>query len=100
VIDPATILVWSLVVGSTSAGITTAIRALPLVYRWMLERKKPWSCDRCMSFWTVGALSLVLAWFEPALGLSAGPAYPWALWVLRKTNEPHGPPPMPPLTED
>lgn len=97
-IEPLPLLLWSLLVGSTSAGMTTAIRALPFVYRWMLEQKKPWSCDRCMSFWTVGALAVGLAfWQGSALLAVAGPAYPWALWVLRKTNEPNGPPPMPPL---
>lgn len=98
-IEPLTLLLWSLLVGSTSAGMTTAIRALAPVQRWMMAQKKPWSCDRCMSFWTVGVLALGLMRIEPVLVLSAGPAYPWALWVLRKTNDPMGPPPMPPLTE-
>ena len=95
------LLLWSLAVGSTSAGLTTAIRALPLVQRWMFERRKPWACDVCMSVWTVAGLSLGVAsgLHDTALVLSAGPAYPWALWVLRVIGEPRGGPPMPPLEE-
>jgi hypothetical protein len=93
--------IWSLLLGATSAGVTTAVRALPVVYSWMLERKKPWACDICMSFWTVALITLGLALWQrdETLLVTAGPAYPWALWVLRKTSEPHGPPPMPPLED-
>jgi len=52
-----------------------------------------------MSFWTVGIVTLGLAVGQHDAGLVivSGPAYPWALWVLRKTQERHGTPPMPPL---
>jgi len=98
-VQPLPLLLWALAVGSTSAGITTAVRALPLVQRWMLDRVKPWACDVCMSFWTVGLVTLGLAIWQQdaALVIVSGPAYPWALWVLRKTQERHGTPPMPPL---
>jgi hypothetical protein len=93
------LLLWALLLGSTSAGITTAVRALPPVQRWMFERRKPWACDVCMSFWVTGVLALGLGWHDSVLALSAGPAYPWALWVLGKLGEPRTGPPMPPLEE-
>lgn len=93
-IEPLTIILWSLLVGATSAGMTAAIRELPSVYKKMMERKKPWACDICMSFWTVGLLGLGLSiWGERELILVCGPAYPWALWVLCKISAPVGPPP-------
>lgn len=93
------LLAWSLVVGATSAGITTAVRALPPVQRWMFARVKPWACDVCMSFWTTALVGVVLSAHEhdAVLLLTCGPAYPLALLVLAKVSEPKGPPPMPPL---
>jgi len=94
------ILLWSFLLGATSAGITIALRALPLVYRWMEEQKKPWVCDICMSFWTVGLLSLGLAaWQGKEFLIVCGPAYPLAMWLLCKITEPKGGPPLPPLEE-
>jgi len=95
VIKPLTILLWALAVGATSAGITVAVRALPFVYRWVEEQKKPWGCDICMSFWIVGLLGLGLGhWQGWEYVLVCGPAYPWAMWVLCKVSEPKGPPPF------
>jgi len=93
------LLAWAVFVGTTAAGVTTATRALPPVQRWMFARVRPWACDVCMGFWTVGLVSLGMAvWqHDAALLLACGPAYPWALVVLYKTGEPKSPPPMPPL---
>jgi hypothetical protein len=66
-----------------------------------MDRKKPWACDVCMGFWTTGAAAAGLAVIQNdawAL-LSAGPAYPVALWILRKLGEPQLPP-LPPLREE
>jgi len=96
------LLAWAVGLGSTAAGIVLAVRALPAVRRAMVQLKKPWACDLCMSFWTVGALSLGLAvWkVDAQLLLSAGPAYPLALQLLRMLQEPANPPsPLPPLEE-
>jgi len=100
-IQPLTILLWAVIVGATSAGITVALRGLPWVYRQVEAAKKPWACDICMSFWTTGLLGLGLAaWAWNAWYLVVcGPAYPWAVWVLCKINEPPGPPPTLPLED-
>jgi hypothetical protein len=54
-----------------------------------------------MSFWTTAAVggALALAKHDPALLLACGPAYPWALKVLRTVTEPRNPPTMPTLEE-
>lgn len=90
------LLLTGLGLGTTAAGVVVAVRALPPVQRAMFAQKKPWACDVCMSFWTVGALGLlgVLRGFDV---LACGPAYPVALLVLRKLGEPMHPPVMPPL---
>ena len=94
-ITPLDIMLWSILLGATSVGITVALRALPFVKVWIQEMRKPWACDVCMSFWTVGLLGLGLAWWQqqPELLVVCGPAFPWALWVLCKVTEPKGPPP-------
>lgn len=94
-IAPLPILFWALFIGATSAGMTVAIRGLPTVKKWMMQRKKPWACDVCMSFWTTGLVALLVAGhYGHELIVSCGPAYPWALWVLCKITAPTGPPPM------
>jgi hypothetical protein len=66
----------------------------------MFERKKPWACDVCMSFWTCAVLGVALATQHGLEALVAvGPAYPVALWVLYVLGKPQGGPPMPPLEE-
>jgi hypothetical protein len=94
------LLGWSLALGATAAGIIEALRELAPVQRAMLRRQKPWACDICMSFWTTGALTALLAWGNDVrLALAAGPAYPVALLFLAKLGEPRQPPPeLPPLT--
>lgn len=96
------LLLLAAMVGATSSGVTLAVRALPWVDKQLLQAKKPWVCDICMSFWTVGALVLgVAAWHhEVALVFLAGPAYPVALGGLRLLSEPTSSPfEMPPLED-
>jgi len=95
-LSPLSILLWALFIGATSAGITVAVRALPFIKKWMMERKKPWACDVCMSFWSTGLVAILVAGWQNnhELVLACGPAYPWALWVLCKITAPTGPPPM------
>jgi hypothetical protein len=87
--------------GATAAGVVVAVRALPPVQRRMWAAQKPWACDICMSFWTTGLVALLAAAWrqDEALVILCGPAYPWALWVLRKITDPHGPPPLPELED-
>jgi len=90
-ISPLHIMLWAIILGATSSGMTVAIRALPTVQKWVMARKKPWACDICMSFWSVGLLALALgAWQGRELVIVCGPAYPWALWVLHKVTQPRG----------
>jgi hypothetical protein len=101
-LDPAELLVWAVGLGATVAGVVLAVRALPWVQRAIMQRRKPWACDVCLGFWVTGAATLALAHWQhaPSLLLSAGPAYPVALWILRKLQEPTNPPQLPPLQGD
>ena len=101
-IAPLNIMLWAIILGATSAGMTVVIRALPFVQKWIMAQKKPWACDVCMSFWTVGLLGLGLVWLEqkPELVIVCGPAYPWALWVLCKVTEPKSNFSLPDLEDD
>lgn len=100
-IEPLNIMLWAVLLGATSAGITVVLRSLSFIYRQIEAGKKPWVCDVCMSFWTTGFLGLGLATWQqdPWFLLVCGPAYPWAMWVLCKITDPRGPPPMPVLED-
>lgn len=91
-ISPLDIMLWAIILGATSAGMTVAVRALPFIRKRIENQEKPWACDICMSFWTVGLLGLNLAMWkmQPELLVVCGPAYPWAMWVLCKVTEPRG----------
>lgn len=88
--------------GTTAAGVTVAVRALPFVNRWVQHGTKPWACDVCMSFWTTAAVTG--AWsaihMDYSLLYAAGPAYPVTMWVLRKITDHHGVVPGLPELED
>ncbi len=97
-----TYLLWALMVGATAAGLTVALRALPLIARQVEALRKPWVCDICMSFWTTALIVVGLALWQHNVELVvvAGPAYPWAMWVLRVLTGPReGGPPLPPLED-
>jgi hypothetical protein len=98
---PAEILAWSVALGATVAGFVLAVRGLPWVQRAIMDRKKPWACDVCMGFWSTAIWAEALAVLQNDLFmlLAAGPAYPFALWILRKLGEPQLPP-LPPLREE
>jgi hypothetical protein len=95
---PTEILSWSVALGATAAGFVSAVRGLPVVQRAIMERKKPWACDVCMGFWSTAVLAVALAFgmHNMTLLFTAGPAYPFVLWILRKLGEPQLPP-LPPL---
>ena len=95
--SPQELLLWGLGLGATAAGVTVAVRALKPVKKRMRAQQKPWACDVCMAFWTTAAVTTAVAAWRWDLGLvaAAGPAYPVALWTLRKLTDPVGPPPPP-----
>lgn len=83
------LLFWSPLVGLTASGIVRAVRTLPPVARWMMDGRKPWACDVCMAFWTCAKVTFALAAWQGNMELLvvAGPAYPIALWCLKKISE-------------
>lgn len=82
------LLTWALYVGPTAAGLIVALRAVPWVGKKLEAATKPWACDACMGFWTVGltVMLVVAATRDRALLFGAGPAYPLCLWVLRQVT--------------
>lgn len=96
------LVVWTAMVGVGIPGVVLAVRALPGVDKLVLENRKPWACDICMSFWTGAALSIgaaVVAQDFRVLAV-APPAYTIALGVLRVLQRPQGaPPPLDPPAE-
>jgi hypothetical protein len=99
-IQPLPILLWALLVGATAAGMIVALRVMPGIRGLVKEGKKPWACDICMPVWTVGPLTALLAWWQNDVLLIcvAGPAYPLAMWLLRRLTDPPEHPPL--LLED
>jgi hypothetical protein len=71
-----------------SAGLVQLVRAVPWVHARMLDGKKPWVCDACMSLWgsllTTGA---VVHYFWSAVWWAALPVVFFAcLWVTKRLN--------------
>jgi hypothetical protein len=91
-----TLLVWTLLVGLGIPGVVLAIRKLSWIDALVLEGKRPWACDVCMSFWFGGIpLTLLAALVEGDLRVLAvaPPAFTIALALLRVLQAPHAPPP-------
>lgn len=90
----------ALLVGISVPGVVLAARALPPVDRRVLAGAKPWACDVCMSFWTTGALAILVAviFKDVRLLLACGPAYTLAMivlgWMTRAPDVGIGVPPL------
>ncbi len=101
--DPWHLLAWSVVIGSTAPGVAIVVRALSAVEKLVLEGKRPWACDVCLSWWMVAATTLVagLAAHDLEVLWAAGPAYPLAYkligWLSQPVSSP--PPGFPELAE-
>lgn len=89
------IFAFSIFFGVTSPGIVTAFRALPMVQKLVDQGVKPWACDICMCFWTVGIPAAVAASIARDISvlLASGPAYVIALLVIRLVQSPMSTPP-------
>lgn len=96
------IAIVGLLVGFSTPGVVLAVRALPPVDRRVLASIKPWACDICMSFWTTGALAMLVATVmkDWRLLLSCGPAYSISLMLIRFMTRAPEDGPLPPMVED
>lgn len=74
----------ALLVGISVPGVVLAVRALPAVDRRVLAGAKPWACDVCMSFWSTGLVTVLVAvvFKDARLLLACGPAYTLAMIIL------------------
>jgi hypothetical protein len=98
----ASVLLTVVLIGMAAASIPPLVRAAPLVQRWMLQGKRPWVCDLCMSFWSTGIATVVATELRaPTLWYLAGiPAFVVTFAIVRHNSEPLGPPPgLPPLVD-
>lgn len=93
--DPWHLLAWSVVIGSTAPGVAIVVRALSAVEKLVLEGKRPWACDVCLSWWMVAATTLVAGLTAHDLEVlwAAGPAYPLAYKLLGWLSQPVSSPP-------
>jgi len=100
-VDPWHLLAWSVVIGSTAPGVAIVVRALSAVEKLVLEGKRPWACDVCLSWWMVAATTLVagLAAHDLEVLWAAGPAYPLAYKLLGWLSQPVSSPGFPELAE-
>lgn len=95
--DPLRILLWAVVLGAGSVAVTKCVRALPPFSRWLLEAKKPWACDLCMTFWGVAFFCLLRGLSGETVDalLLIGPcSWTVGFGVLQRLSEPTSAPPM------
>lgn len=73
-----------LFVAWSTVGAVLVIRALPGVNRLVLEGKKPFACDLCMSWWTSILICGAFAWFFADLIWFIGvlPSVASGVWIL------------------
>lgn len=97
--DLTTLLVTAILIGLSAAAIPPFVRAIPLVQVWMMQGRKPWVCDLCMSFWST-LLASGVACFMGAPAVAGIPAWAVTFFIVRKNSDPIGPPPgMPELVD-
>ena len=92
------IILWTLVLAPSAAGFVVVLRSLPIIERKMWDRKKPWACDLCMSFWCTLLAGCVIARAsgDRVALLACAPSLALCMLLLRALTSPRGaPPPMP-----
>ncbi len=97
------IMLTAIWLGLFAAGAITLIRVLPGINKQLEQGKKPWICDKCMSFWLILFGVAGIPYFSTEVlhrklshdtFLLAGLAgYAISLFMLRALTEPLGPPP-------
>ena len=73
-----------IIVAWSTMGAVLVIRALPGVGRLVLEAKKPFACDLCMSWWTSIAICGIASWlFQDLLWfVCVLPSVATGVWTL------------------
>lgn len=73
-----------LLLALAAVSLTTMIRAIPFVKAMADRGVKPWGCDVCMSFWSLGLAAVVAATYDLAALLAAVPAHGLAVLLLHR----------------
>ena len=73
-----------LFVAWSTVGAVLVIRALPGVEKLVLQGKKPFACDLCMSWWTSILISgfLALLFYDPIWFIGVLPSVAAGVWIL------------------
>lgn len=84
----------------SAVSLVSILRALSPIQKLVKAKKKPWSCDACLGFWTTLVLAVVVvvvpavmgeARVEPLIYLAILPAHGLTLIVLSKLRAPEFP---------
>ena len=83
-------LLYALILGLSSAGLTTILRYAPLINKAVAAGMKPWSCDVCMTLWTT--LLFFAAFFylfkAEALFIALMPGFTVGKYALSRVRAP------------
>lgn len=98
---------YAVAMGLAAFWLVGVVRRLPRVESWVMSEIKPWACDACMSFWSVGMIAgvryLATGYYDVLFALSAAGVC-MAMLLLAAPRivlpppppAPTGPPPVPP----
>lgn len=84
----------------SAVSLVSILRALSPIQKLVVAKKKPWSCDACLGFWTTLVIALTVVAvpalmgeprIEPLIYLAVLPAHGLTLIVLSKLRAPEFP---------
>lgn len=77
------LLIAAILLALATTGMVALVRVLPFVQGWTARGVRPFACDACMAFWTLGAIALVTSRESVnEVLVAAVPAYGLALLFL------------------
>jgi len=85
------LLVESVLLAFSAVGIISLMRLLPPFRGLVAAKKKPWSCDICLSFWILLLMCLSLGNWERAVMFAGPPSYGLAIFLLKWLRDPEIP---------
>jgi hypothetical protein len=95
--NPLDLIFWSVLLALSAVGLTVLVRNIPIIAGLVMEAKKPWACNVCMSLYSSAfAVSMLGLWLGNwHYGVVYLPVYALTLIVLERMARPPGPPNIP-----
>jgi hypothetical protein len=96
-VNPLDLIFWSFLAALGAVGLTVLVRNAPGINGLVMEAKRPWACNICMSLYSSAlVVSMLGLWLGNwNYGVVFLPVYALTLIVLDRMSKPPGPPEIP-----